>query len=370
MDESGSDANMDIGADVGSDLGDDVGGDDVGIAAGDDVPADIPEDTGVDEVPVDVEDSADSVPEDLADIPEDIPEGGAEDPEVSEEGAPDEPQDIPEDVAPVSEEAPETLETPEAEEAPEASDEPVEMESDESYDVSHDEASAEGENVRVEDTQPEGTADVEDTDITPQDIQDEYAAIQQEAEQDAAELDDKFTEQTDMPYAGEEVHDAIEPEQTTDSSGDDITESHRDESADPYDEYMNNLENYEHDKLETPEQTIVNPNDIYGMRCQDDLPDEAFWNHHDNDKDDYLDLASRIPDVKERLDSGQSLDDIKADPELQATANQYFDPENMVKVTRSGESYLFGQDGRHRILAAQELGHDIPVSVTHEVRPK
>jgi hypothetical protein len=68
--------------------------------------------------------------------------------------------------------------------------------------------------VAPEDPQPEdATLSADDAqpqpDITPQDIQDDYAQIQQDAADDAAALDDKFNEQTDAPYAGEELHDEI-----------------------------------------------------------------------------------------------------------------------------------------------------------------
>ena len=94
------------------------------------------------------------------------------------------------------------------------------------------------------------------------------------------------------------------------------------------------------------------------------MDDENFWNHHGNTKEDYMELASKLPDVQDRLKSGERLEDLYSDPDIGATAYQYYDPNKMVRVEeRSDGSYEFLNDGRHRVAAAQELGHEMPVKI-------
>lgn len=114
--------------------------------------------------------------------------------------------------------------------------------------------------------------------------------------------------------------------------------------------------------------TWVNARDIAGAQYHEDLSEDEFWSHHGNTKSDYAELASHIPDVKEQLDKGIPLEQIKQDPALSATASQYFDTRNAVKVYQYKDKYIFGSDGRHRVAIAQEYGYDIPVRVTHIVR--
>ena len=76
---------------------------------------------------------------------------------------------------------------------------------------------------------------------------------------------------------------------------------------------------------------MVDASDI-DMSTAMGMDNEHFWNHHGNTKEDYMQLAEKIPDVQQALESGKTLDEIKQDPELRNTANAYFDPENMVKV--------------------------------------
>jgi hypothetical protein len=112
---------------------------------------------------------------------------------------------------------------------------------------------------------------------------------------------------------------------------------------------------------------IVDASDVFGMRYQDDQPEDEFWNHHNRTKDDYIELASKLPEVQAELASGKTLDEIKANPALAACASQYYSHDNMVKVYSYGDSYLLSEDGRHRVMAAQTLGYQMPVNITHLV---
>lgn len=89
-----------------------------------------------------------------------------------------------------------------------------------------------------------------------------------------------------------------------------------------------------------------------------------FWSHHSRNKEDYMALASHLPDVQERLNAGESLDSLMDDPELGATAVQYYSPDRMIRLSEkpNGE-YAFTDNGRHRIQAAKELGYDIPALI-------
>lgn len=102
---------------------------------------------------------------------------------------------------------------------------------------------------------------------------------------------------------------------------------------------------------------MMDPNEIQNV----DSEDENFWNHHGNQKEDYMELASKLPEVQTRVDAGESLEDIMKDDELKDCAYAYY--ERMVTVEKTEQGYEFQSDGRHRIEAAKELGYKIPVKV-------
>ncbi len=110
---------------------------------------------------------------------------------------------------------------------------------------------------------------------------------------------------------------------------------------------------------------IVAPSQIEGIHLGDtEVQDpNVFWGMHSSSKDFFIETASQIPAVKEALARGQSLDEIKQDPILGTCATLYFDPRNMPRVEKNNGYYSFEGDGRHRIIAARELGFDIPVRV-------
>ena len=108
---------------------------------------------------------------------------------------------------------------------------------------------------------------------------------------------------------------------------------------------------------------MIDPGDI-DMTYAMGMDSEQFWNHHGNTKEDYIQIAEKIPDVQKELDSGKTLEEIRKNPELQPTVHAYFDPNNMVKVEVNQDgSYSFIDDGRHRVMAAMECGSQIPVKV-------
>ena len=105
---------------------------------------------------------------------------------------------------------------------------------------------------------------------------------------------------------------------------------------------------------------MIDPHEIQDINSLGD----NFWNHHGNTKEDYMNLASKLPEVQEQLASGKTLDEIKQNPELHDTAAAYYNPDKMIHVYQDENGYHFEDDGRHRLEAAKEVGCDVPVRVS------
>ncbi len=127
---------------------------------------------------------------------------------------------------------------------------------------------------------------------------------------------------------------------------------------------LDSLQRLQWKQYETPVIENVNPETIFDMLG---LDDDNFWNHHGNTKEDYLEIASHLPEIQERLANGESLSDIGKDPVLDKTIRAYYDEDNMVKVSKYKDGYQSRGDGRHRVMAAEELGYDMPVKVIEEI---
>ena len=121
-------------------------------------------------------------------------------------------------------------------------------------------------------------------------------------------------------------------------------------------------------RYEFPENAeIVKSTDELDMSEAMGLDDPNFWNHHNNSHEKYLELASHLSEVQQRLDAGEPLDSLRQDPVVGATANQYYSHDNMIHLNR-GENggYRFIDDGRHRVLAAREQGLDFPAIIEED----
>ena len=128
-------------------------------------------------------------------------------------------------------------------------------------------------------------------------------------------------------------------------------------------------------KLDESPVEFVDPSKIEGISLTPEEAKEpsAFWNQKEkgnpygddiSQKDGWLRTASRIPDVKERLNQGEKLEDLVNDKDLGPCARQYFDREKMPRVTQlPNGGYELGPEGRHRVLAARLCGQEIPVLV-------
>ena len=102
---------------------------------------------------------------------------------------------------------------------------------------------------------------------------------------------------------------------------------------------------------------MIDPHEIQDINSSGD----HFWEHHGNTKEDYMNLASKLPEVQKELESGKTLDEIKQNPDLHDTAAAYYNPDKMIHVYKDEDGYHFEDDGRHRLEAAKEVGCDVPV---------
>ena len=96
-----------------------------------------------------------------------------------------------------------------------------------------------------------------------------------------------------------------------------------------------------------------------------DVNSKEFWEMRMS-KDKYMDLASHIPEVKQRLSNGESLESLSNDDRIGRCVDLYFGTgeEEMPRVYQFKDTFICeSEGGRHRIQAAQELGYEIPVQV-------
>lgn len=104
--------------------------------------------------------------------------------------------------------------------------------------------------------------------------------------------------------------------------------------------------------------------DAIDMSTARGINGDQFWEHHGNTKEDYIRIAEKLPDVYAALENGRTFEELKQDSELSDTVHAYFDEQNMIQVERCEDGALaFIDDGRHRVLAAQEIGCKIPVKI-------
>ena len=117
---------------------------------------------------------------------------------------------------------------------------------------------------------------------------------------------------------------------------------------------------------------MTDPSNIHEIRLSNDdiSSPERFWGQHNRNIDDYIALAKDIPVVRERLDQGESFESLYRDPKLSACTRLYFDPQRAVRVREYKGTYMLGSDGRHRIIAAQLVGGEVPIRVVGKHVPK
>ena len=142
--------------------------------------------------------------------------------------------------------------------------------------------------------------------------------------------------------------------------------------GDHFEEYRDFWENgsdYELVRSDSPEVTYVRAKDIEGVYLSDSEVQNpnGFWTRNGRDgwtQDNIMNKASRISEVRTKLDAGMTLDEIAADPAFIDTVNSYFS--SPIEVEKVGDFYTFVSDGRHRTIAAQSIDAEIPVVIKGE----
>lgn len=111
----------------------------------------------------------------------------------------------------------------------------------------------------------------------------------------------------------------------------------------------------------------VNARDIEGIYLNENeaLDSHLFWNRNQEYEIDsetyFMEVATHIPEVRMRLEAGESVESIRNNPKLKTCYDYYFD--SPIEVYAVDDYYYFAHAGRHRCMAAQKLGYDIPVKV-------
>ena len=104
---------------------------------------------------------------------------------------------------------------------------------------------------------------------------------------------------------------------------------------------------------------IIMPNDIKN--------DPYFWKYVDG-KEPYLELMKNIAELSNRI-KNKTDDEIQQmmidNPKIRSLCAVAFNKRYALKIYESNGKYYFGNDGRHRIIAAQELNIEIPVYIEH-----
>lgn len=130
-----------------------------------------------------------------------------------------------------------------------------------------------------------------------------------------------------------------------------------------YAAYIKNPSDYHHISYDKKPVIYIDPATINEIRGVDD---PNFWSYKSTPYSSYIDMARQIPLVYSMAKAGQKLTDLaKRDDVIGACARNYFLNDD-ITVMRVGNCYIFGGEGRHRIMAALIAGVNIPVRVTDD----
>jgi hypothetical protein len=183
-------------------------------------------------------------------------------------------------------------------------------------------------------------------------VSDSVEANPEDVEGNQELFDSSHLEQ--QPYAEEDTNELEEGE------FEDETVSEEAELEDP------EIEKPEDDKYQYIEANRITPGrDVNDSHFYDARGiDEHTSKSGDAQKADYEELAQNIPEVKERLEAGESLENLEIDEKVGETAKLYFDDKEMIQVNDNGDgTYQMVGDGNHRLKAAQDLDYEVPVKV-------
>lgn len=136
-----------------------------------------------------------------------------------------------------------------------------------------------------------------------------------------------------------------------------------------YQEFWTNIENFRYAENPDSEIIFVRAKDIEGVYLYENevFNPNGFWTRNGKEgwtQEAILDKASHLSELRARVESGSTLDELLDDPELGPTAGSYMG--KPISVVKYGDSYIFDGDGRHRTIAAQLQDEYIPVQVKGE----
>lgn len=130
-----------------------------------------------------------------------------------------------------------------------------------------------------------------------------------------------------------------------------------------YAAYIKNPSAYLHTSYDKKPIVYLDPATIKEIRG---INDPNFWSYKSTSYSDYIDMARQIPLVYSMAKAGQKLTDLaKRNDVIGACARNYFLSEDITAM-RVGNSFIFGGEGRHRVMAALIAGVNIPVRITDE----
>ena len=130
-----------------------------------------------------------------------------------------------------------------------------------------------------------------------------------------------------------------------------------------YAAYIKNPSDYRHISYDKKPVIYIDPATINEIRG---ISDPNFWSYKSTPYSRYIDMARQIPLVYSMAKAGQKLTDLaRRDDVIGACVRNYFLNDD-ITVMRVGNGYVFGGEGRHRIMAALIAGVNIPVRVTDD----
>lgn len=122
-------------------------------------------------------------------------------------------------------------------------------------------------------------------------------------------------------------------------------------------------EMWKHEVIQNPEFQFIRANEIKKESIYD-RENKHFWNHHNYSKDEYINLANESIKLYEDYRNGRSIDELLKTYKF---AGAYFSDNQTIHVCQTqveDETYFeLMTDGRHRVVAAQELDIHIPVKI-------
>ena len=137
--------------------------------------------------------------------------------------------------------------------------------------------------------------------------------------------------------------------------------SRKNAAARDYHTYSQSSEQYQYTSYTGKRDRVtIDPATVYDVRG---VHEAGFWSYKNRSWEDYVHMASQIPKVQRMLDNGADLNMLsKRSDIVGACALNYFVRDD-IRVTKVGNAYIFGDSGRHRLMAALIAGVDIPVHI-------